>query len=568
MQNSGTKNLFLFLIIIFYLGLSAFNYATIEEDSFIYFRCAQNIADGHGYVFNPGQEPIEACSSIPWLYLLAFCCKLGFNIITASKILGIFFGIFSLLLTVSITRQFCSSLPWSVLPAFLTATNLSFLMWNQMGLETALYTFLVLWLVRLCIDRKLIFYWPVPAILLLTARPEGFILLGGLILPLYFYRDQRNKIIFGAIITLFFAFVLLGLRFWYFQDFVPSPFYLKIGSDRPFSLIGFHFYFKSYYLYFIFLPMIFFIFKKKLWQAENMILLCFVFILLTWFGCSGAEERPYFRHMVPVIPLIFIYPAVAFGHNFSMQKKSRKLILTIFVLLFSLISLIGSTNYNFYYPMANPVFKNLRAFGRNPGSYFKNISNSFKQPRSMGDQRMLIGEFIKKNYQKKSKIVYDQMGQTPFAAGSAYRFIDSWGLTDKTIGACSFQQYKASPGLLSLYKTISSVLVEKYYPGARRFLTTEAVLDYIFEQSPDLILLHSFVLKFENRIPFLIATDQRFQSGYTLKYLIGKTLLFERKKLRAKPYNVPEGLTVLSCPDIKTALKGETRVLQIIENMQ
>ncbi len=144
-----SKKKVLFGVILFYIALSLFNYTivshytTIEEDAFIYFKCAINIAEGHGYVFNRGGERIEVCSSVIWLFLLVFFKLLGFHLVTTAKFLGIFFGCLSLVIIYKITRQFTDKLPWVILPSLLASVNIPFLMWNQMGLETALYSFIV-----------------------------------------------------------------------------------------------------------------------------------------------------------------------------------------------------------------------------------------------------------------------------------------------------------------------------------------------------------------------------------------------------------------------------------------
>ncbi len=60
------------LCVIFYAALVAIGFDDIEEDAFIYFRFAENIANGYGYVFNVGGERIEACSGLIWLGLMAW----------------------------------------------------------------------------------------------------------------------------------------------------------------------------------------------------------------------------------------------------------------------------------------------------------------------------------------------------------------------------------------------------------------------------------------------------------------------------------------------------------------
>ncbi len=66
-------------------------YAFGVDDSYIFFRYAENLAGGHGIVFNPGEPPGEGFTSWTWLLLLAFFQYIGADIIVASKVLGIFF---------------------------------------------------------------------------------------------------------------------------------------------------------------------------------------------------------------------------------------------------------------------------------------------------------------------------------------------------------------------------------------------------------------------------------------------------------------------------------------------
>ena len=57
----GSTTVILTAIILFYVFFSFFNLSPLAEDAYIYFRFAENIASGHGYVFNPGGENIEGC---------------------------------------------------------------------------------------------------------------------------------------------------------------------------------------------------------------------------------------------------------------------------------------------------------------------------------------------------------------------------------------------------------------------------------------------------------------------------------------------------------------------------
>ena len=195
MKNNSSVILILSILIIVYAGLSFFSGSIIDEDAFIYFRCAENIVQGYGFVFNPGGERIEACSSVTWLLLLALFRWLGFNIIISAKILGIILGALSLVLIYRITKNLISDMSWALAPSLLTALSIPFVMWNQMGLETSLYTAVLLLLVLTCMTNKLFFWlWPAVALMLIATRPEGFFLLLGLLPALYFFRERKKSL--------------------------------------------------------------------------------------------------------------------------------------------------------------------------------------------------------------------------------------------------------------------------------------------------------------------------------------------------------------------------------------
>lgn len=60
------------------------------DDSFISFRYARNLAEGHGLVFNAG-ERVEGYTNLAWTLMLAAGARAGLDPIALSGILGILF---------------------------------------------------------------------------------------------------------------------------------------------------------------------------------------------------------------------------------------------------------------------------------------------------------------------------------------------------------------------------------------------------------------------------------------------------------------------------------------------
>lgn len=142
-------------LICFYLVVVFLTFNQIEEDAFIYFRLAANIAEGHGYVFNIGGERIESGSGLLWQLLLAVAWLLPFSIIAKAKLLGIAFGALALWLTCRIARHLISEPLLQYAPALLLTCSIPFFYYVQRGLETPLCVAALLLLCWVCLEQRL-----------------------------------------------------------------------------------------------------------------------------------------------------------------------------------------------------------------------------------------------------------------------------------------------------------------------------------------------------------------------------------------------------------------------------
>src|SRR6185436_16551560 len=97
-----------------------------------------------------------------------------------------------------------------------------------------------------------------------------------------------------------------------------------------------------------------------------------------------------------------------------------------------------------------------------------------------------VGSFLRLNYPDGITIVHDQMGQTPWYAGLDKRFVDSAGLVTRAVGVSLFQE-KKSGGVLGLYRGFSYAVLAALWPDEPRRLGRDGVLDYLFDQEPQLI---------------------------------------------------------------------------------
>jgi hypothetical protein len=536
------------IIIVFYAALSFFICSYLYEDAFIFFRVAEYICNGFGCVFNPG-ERIEVCSSFSWLMLLTLFRSLGANILITSKILGIFFGCCSLFLIYKITALFTARTSQQVLPPLLTAISLPFLMWNQMGCETALCTLVFLSLIFVCLDRQTFVYWPVILLILTVTRPEGLFMFLGIVPAFFLYRGRTRRALYSTALFAILYLTILAARFAYFADLVPSAFYVKIYSGKYLEgLIYVHNYFSDYYMYYFCILLLFFVWRKHNWQEKRCILFGFIIVYLSWVILGGAEPKIYYRHVIPLIPLVYIYTATGLEYGFGDFTTGKKWMVNFSMISFGCVSLLLPQTRWIDKTVENPVIVSALRFADNPYAYVHFCLERVKNPAAYNyidsNTQLVIGDFIRRNYFSGTTILYDQMGQTPYQAGIDYFFIDSWGLTDKKIGKYYFHDRNKESYILRMYANLSTRLIKRVFPQTTFIHSRQEMLDYVFERRPDVIMMVSALHSFEDFLPNWLPGESRFKDQYRRKFLICGTLIYEQEGLIKKPLDIPKELSV------------------------
>lgn len=127
------------LILVFLCGL-AYYFPYTNDDSFIFFRYAENIATSHGPVYNPG-EPCEGFTSPVWLAILAGARLAGWDLLLAAKLAGIILGLLTVLLVWASCRQLMTDSMSIYLSVFMLASSALFQSWICSGMDVALFLF-------------------------------------------------------------------------------------------------------------------------------------------------------------------------------------------------------------------------------------------------------------------------------------------------------------------------------------------------------------------------------------------------------------------------------------------
>jgi hypothetical protein len=549
------------VILVFYLFLSLIVFNQIEEDAFIYFRLADNIAQGYGAVFNRGGLPVEVGSSLLWLFLLVLFRKVPLDIVITAKLLGVTMGGLGLWLVYRLCRLHIRDPLLRLAPPLITAASTPFLMWSQRGLDTPVFVALVLWLVLCCSDPKNFRWWPVPGVLLLPARPEGFFFLLALLPAFAFHRRQWMEIARSLLVVGVAAMALLAARFMYFHDLVPLPFYVKLGTTlegRPILR-----YLSGSHLSVFALPLLVVAWRPSFWTRERIVLGGFVLITAAW--CAIAKDyMPYVRHLVPAIPLLYVLLTGAVDVLARGRAGWRRALAIAYMAIVLFITLLLSESpWYFGEGRENRVAMYIAAFAVNPLAHLRQSAAKIVAPmvstpldETLGREctlgtnyQALVGEFLRRNYPANARVVYDQMGQTPFYAGPDMEFIDSGGLTDRTISRAYFERRKRHDAVLRAYDAGLSTVVRLVFGEHRDEITEAMAVDYLFGLDADVILINKVSAAFDAQgIPARLDRDSRITRDYDLRYSLAafaSVKVYEKKNAPRKPkIDAPVGLQV------------------------
>jgi arabinofuranosyltransferase len=224
----------------------------VNDDAYISFRYARNLAEHGQLVFNLG-EHVEGFTNFLWTLLLAVGIKLGVSPVVSSRFLGVALGIGTCAMTVRLSLRLNDEEPspfHALAPVGLAATG-AFACWCTGGLETQLFAFLVL----LAFERTLAEIasgrgFASGAVFAAAAmtRPEGLMLFALTIA----FRVARNLSIehrvrpqhhelaaLLAFVAVFFPYFVWRWR--YFGWLFPNTYYVKASGGQGTLAMGLYY---------------------------------------------------------------------------------------------------------------------------------------------------------------------------------------------------------------------------------------------------------------------------------------------------------------------------------------
>lgn len=123
-------------------GLGAWSVRFVQDDAFISFRYARNLAQGRGLVFNTGDR-VEGYTNFLWTLMMSVPERLGWSAPLASQLLGVLLVLATLAVTLRLARNVLGNATLAYFSGIALVTNMTFLSYATGGLETMLQTLLV-----------------------------------------------------------------------------------------------------------------------------------------------------------------------------------------------------------------------------------------------------------------------------------------------------------------------------------------------------------------------------------------------------------------------------------------
>jgi arabinofuranosyltransferase len=350
--------------------------ACVAEDAHITFRFARNLAEGHGFVWNAGERPIEGFTSFLWVLLTAAGFRIGINPLSLTQVVGVAAALGTLGITFAAARRLMGAgNAIAAVPCLMLAASGPFATWAASGMEMTSFGFCALlgtyaylfqlsqhssrWLllsgVVLCVGTLL--------------RPEGVLFFGVLAGLAATVLWPRTKLAIGAHLLWVAAYVVplamfLIWRLQVFGDPLPNTFYQKTGGGfwQHARGAGYVIYFGFYYL----IPLLPFpalvawergyptwrdVIRPGFWIdmiRRHPAASVAAILSLTWLAAMvyvGGDYMAMYRFMVPILPFIYLLlvPMLLSVQRQTSSEPHKQVLIAVVVMVAAAATIFPST---------------------------------------------------------------------------------------------------------------------------------------------------------------------------------------------------------------------------------
>ena len=375
---------FLLALVILFILLCIPNLIShlILDDAYIFLRYVRNFTTGHGIVWNIGEKPVEGFSSFLYFILLSIISFISHaQLENVIQILGVLFGIGSLIVTYLISKKLFKNYFTKFLPITLLTFSPFLVIWSTIGMDSILYLFLFLlcfyFYIRYRENRKFIYIFSISCVFLALSRSEAMVfILVTFIFELLIRMKEKKKVFDkGLLISGSLFIVLYGTYFvwrWiYFGHLFSNTYYAKTGGNLYQIFGGLDNFWQSFKTLFvgtsavILIPLIFlFITKKRSW-----VIYYFSLLILGISASNILVGGDVFgvRFYLPVWGLLLILSSLALDQ--FINSKSIKTYQTALIITTIFISALFAWYKNDYYQEDKRLYRNIPYYLANRDSY-------------------------------------------------------------------------------------------------------------------------------------------------------------------------------------------------------
>lgn len=451
-----------FVALLFFAWANRF----IQDDAFISFRYARNLAEGNGLVWNCG-ERLEGYTNFLWTLAMAIPHYLKHDPVAFSFFMGMAFFALTLAFTYKLAVSLLESHWLGILTLVLLGTNYSFSCYATGGLETQMQTAFFVIAAYLVVGSmkqgsfnvgRTLFLSLISALAVLT-RPDSALPMavwlgvsGYLIL-----REKSNRkaallfALIGPIVVIIGAWVFWKIG--YYGEVLPNTFYAKASSiTSPIRGLKYVYAFFSSYWLFVFPLLV--IAAVKSMNSRLAVLAVGTLVWLAYVVKVGGDFME-FRFIVPVMPFIFVL--IVWVSCVFIKNKAVQVALVALVLFGSLQYMtVGRTFYQ--------TGLNENGISTIPEQY-EYVIGKDGQPGWIE-----MGLALREAFPKGSKVL---IGVTPAGAIPYYselQSLDMLGINDRWVAR---------------YGTVIGD-----YPGHQRLAT----VDYMLKRRVNLVINHPLLI--------------------------------------------------------------------------
>jgi hypothetical protein len=307
-----------------------------NDDAYISFRYARNLAEGLGLVYNPG-ERIEGYTNFLWTVLIAGGMKLGIDPHHIAKTLGAAAACGTLVMVYRLAHRLA---PFRIVPCIATwllASSMVSAGYAVFGLESSLFSFLLLAGTLLMFrEQEAGRGLPLSGLAFALAgltRPEAPLFVAALMLALGRGAFSRRNVIRG----LLFAAPLLAHVAWrraYYGAWLPTTFTAKTG-DLGAQYHGGLRYVLDYVDYagpVVFLSLFGLALALLRRHREAIAVAAAALAGTAYVIVIGGDWMPYFRFMAPVEPYLALLVGLGIREILERRDRAATLALVLFAL--------------------------------------------------------------------------------------------------------------------------------------------------------------------------------------------------------------------------------------------